>query len=132
MVAGGDVIDGGREGAGVLARRSLVSFRLGWALEAERCASLVFGGQLHDDRAYSEFDARNRPGLQPVLVAQLDAAVDHRVHHQPARERLVHIGHQFIALAEFRGDDSRVEFRRQYMSPATRRFDPAFGAGEIF
>src|SRR6201999_1808201 len=46
-------------------------------------------GEFEYERMHAELDAFDRPGRQAGGIAQLDAAVDRRVDHDPAGERFV-------------------------------------------
>src|SRR5215218_5519957 len=73
----------------------------------------------------------NVAGLEAVLVAQLDAAVDGRMNDDAARERLIGVERNLPGLAQLLRDLVRVELGRQHVREAARRLDAALGTGEI-
>src|SRR5918998_2503692 len=70
-------------------------------------------------------------GLEAMLVAQLDAAVDGRMDDDAAGERLVGVERNLPCLAELLGDLVGVELRRPHVGEAAWRFDTALGTGEV-
>src|SRR5215212_1541201 len=94
-------------------------------------ARLRLAGQLEHERMHFKRDRGHIGSLEPMRVAKLNAAVDGWMNDDPAGEGLVGVERDLPALAELSRDLLRIEFGREHVSKAARRFDGAVGAGEV-
>jgi hypothetical protein len=78
-------------------------------LPFEAARRLLLAGQVHHQRMHAQPHALDLPGREARLGAEPQAEVDHRMHHQAAREGLVGVAHDFPALAQPFRDPLRRE-----------------------
>ena len=107
-------------------RARVVDAELGLEAGARR----RLAGELEHERMHAQVDARDVVRAQPVRVAQLHAAVDGRMDHDAAGERLVRVERDLEALAELVGDLVPRALRRVGLRDPARRLDRLRGRRE--
>ncbi len=110
-----------RDGGGVIDAELAFEPRLRGAL----------AGELEHHRVDGELHALDVLAARRVHLAQLQAAVDHGMDHEPARIGLVHVAHELEALPQPFGDDGWIETRGGDVGESARRLDAALRAREV-
>ena len=81
---------------------------------------------------YAELDSFDLVRLEIVLVAELDAGIDRRMHRNPAGKRFVGVEGGFPGFAKVFCDLGVIAFRAQGIGPTEFAFESLFGTGEVF